>query len=367
MDFFNGRYFKYMLGMIMLLVVIILLKQINFAIDPVYKAFRIFITPILFAWIFYYIFRPLYRKLLGVKKLSNSVAIFLVVMLVVVLFSGVVFFTVSTVFRESVRAYSDFSGWMGTKSFQPIDPSEFSLPFFDSEQFNQTLLDLQEQFYIVVKDFTSNILGILGSAASLGYQIILIPFFLVYFLRDDRKMAKTLIRLFPSRYEERLHAYLVEADHSVSRYITGQMMVAVVVGLLMFIGYSIIGMPTKIFLSIFAMITSIIPFLGPFLGIIPALFIALTIDIWLVVKVLLVMLAAQQIEGNFITPNIMSARLPIHPLTVIIIVIGITSLFGLLGGLIAVPSYILLKLLITSVFNYKERIDGKDYKQSKPS
>jgi predicted PurR-regulated permease PerM len=101
---------------------------------------------------------------------------------------------------------------------------------------------------------------------------------------------------------------------------------------------------------------------GPALGIIPALFIALTTDIWLVVKVLIVMILTQQIEGGLIRPKIMSSRLPIHPLTVIIIVIGITSLFGLLGGLIAVPAYILVKLMITSFFNYKERIDAKDEK-----
>ncbi len=362
MDFFSSRYFKLTMGTIMMLVIIWLLKQINFAIEPIYKAFSIFITPIVFAGVFYYIFRPLYRKLGSTKLLNRSVAMLVVVGLLVVVFTGIIFYTTTTIVNESIRAFNDFMGWMEGRTFEPLDPSNWDIPFIDNEQVNEKLLEIQKDLFEWINSLTLNIVGVVGSIASVGYQIIMIPIFMVYFLKDDRKIVSAVIKLFPKKYERKVHAYLKEADRSVSSYITGQMLVALLIGALMFVGYAIIDMPTKVFLAIFAMVTSIIPFVGPALGIIPALFIALTTDIWMVVKVLIVMIVAQNIEGSLVRPRIMSSRLPIHPLTVIIIVIGITSLFGLLGGLIAVPAYILVKLVITSFFNYKERIDAKDKK-----
>jgi predicted PurR-regulated permease PerM len=362
MEFFNSKYFKISMGTIMLLLIVWLLKQINFAIDPLFQAFRIFITPIIFAGVFYYIFRPLYRKLGKTKLLNRNIAMLVVVGLLVVVFTGIIFYTTTTVINESSKAFQDFLGWMEGRTFEPLDPSNWDIPFIDNDQVNEKLLEIQQDLFEWINSLTLNIVGVVGSVASVGYQIIMIPIFMIYFLKDDRKIISDFIHLFPKRYERKVYAYLKEADQSVSSYITGQMLVAIVIGVLMFVGYSIIGMPTKVFLAIFAMVTSIIPFVGPALGIIPALFIALTTDIWLVVKVLIVMILTQQIEGGLIRPKIMSSRLPIHPLTVIIIVIGITSLFGLLGGLIAVPAYILVKLMITSFFNYKERIDAKDEK-----
>lgn len=362
MEFFNSRYFKVGMSTILLLVIIWLLKQINFAIEPVYNAFKIFITPVVFGAVFYYIFRPLYRKLGNTKLLNSSVAMIVVVVILVVIFSGIIFYTSTTVINESIKAFNDFMLWMDGKTYQPLDPSNWNIPFINNTQIDEKLLEIQQDLFDWINSLTLNIVGIVSSIASVGYQIIMIPIFMVYFLKDDRKIIGSFIGMFPNKYEIKIHAYLVEADKSVSSYITGQMLVAVVIGVLMFIGYAIIDMPTKVFLAIFAMVTSIIPFVGPALGIIPALFIALTTDIWMVVKVLIVMVVAQNIEGALIRPRIMSTRLPIHPLTVIIIVIGVTSLFGLMGGLIAVPAYILLKLLITSFFNYKERIDARDKK-----
>ena len=110
------------MGTIMLLVIIWLLKQINFAIEPIYKAFSIFITPIVFAGVFYYIFRPLYRKLGSTKLLSRSVAMIVVVVLLLLVFTGIMFYTITTVINESVSAYNDFMTWMEGRTFEPLDP-----------------------------------------------------------------------------------------------------------------------------------------------------------------------------------------------------------------------------------------------------
>jgi predicted PurR-regulated permease PerM len=62
-------------------------------------------------------------------------------------------------------------------------------------------------------------------------------------------------------------------------------------------------------------------------------------------KVLIVMIIVQQIEGNFVSPNIIGKRLDIHPLTVLLIFLGAASLYGFIGMLIAVPAYAVIKVL----------------------
>jgi predicted PurR-regulated permease PerM len=94
----------------------------------------------------------------------------------------------------------------------------------------------------------------------------------------------------------------------------------------------------------------IVPFLGPLIGIIPAVFVALMSgEPFMAVKVLVVLLVVQQLEGNLVTPNIMGNRLNIHPLTIILLLLIAAALYGFIGILIAIPLYAVLKTLLHNV------------------
>lgn len=93
------------------------------------------------------------------------------------------------------------------------------------------------------------------------------------------------------------------------------------------------------FLACFSAITTVIPFLGPILGIIPAILLGLTINLNMVLKIIIASIIVQQLEENLVTPNIMSNKLNLHPLTVIIVILISLSVFGILGAFIAVPLY----------------------------
>lgn len=359
MEFFKSKYFNISMRIIFALIIFILLKTLDFAILPVAKALGVFIVPLAFGLIFYYVFRPLYRKLAHSPHVNKSAATVFVVVLLVVLALGLLAYAGLTIGRQSVKAFSDFMTWLEKMDLSSLDLASLSIPFIDQAQITNALSSLQDSILQLFNNLSKNLPGLVGGAASAGYQIVMIPLFVFYFLKDDRAIIDNLLGLFSKDRQAKIKVWLKDADRSVSDYIRGQMLVALVVGILMFIGYAIIGMPTKIFLAVFAMVTSIIPFLGPFLGVLPALFIALTTDLWMLVKVLLVFVLAQQIEGNLITPKIMSSRLPIHPLTVIILVVVVTSLFGLVGGLVAVPGYILAKLLIKAFLKHQAE-EGKE-------
>ena len=94
------------------------------------------------------------------------------------------------------------------------------------------------------------------------------------------------------------------------------------------------------------MITNIIPFLGPFLGAAPAVLMALTIDMKMVLKVIILAVIVQQAEGDLITPKIVGDKLKLHPLEVILIILISINLFGILGAFIGVPLYLILNVIV---------------------
>ena len=104
--------------------------------------------------------------------------------------------------------------------------------------------------------------------------------------------------------------------------------------------------------SIFATLLIVVPFLGPFLGTIPAIISGLLINPLTALKVLILLIIVQQIEGHLITPQVMGKRLDIHPLTVILLLLVSGSLYGFIGILIAIPTYSVVKVIIQNFIKF---------------
>lgn len=119
---------------------------------------------------------------------------------------------------------------------------------------------------------------------------------------------------------------------------------------MMYIGYLIIGLDYSLVLASVAMLTNVIPFIGPFIAIIPALIIAFLTSPFMALKVLIVAVIVQQIDGNITSPYIMGRNLDIHPLTIILLLLVAGSLGGLLGMIIAVPVYAVLKVILSHAY-----------------
>lgn len=113
----------------------------------------------------------------------------------------------------------------------------------------------------------------------------------------------------------------------------------------MYLGYLIIGLKYSLILALFALITSFIPLFGSTIGIVPAVLVGLYEGPSAVVKILILMVLVQQLEGNLISPFLIGKRLDMHPLTLILLFLVAASFYGFIGMLIAVPVYAVLKVL----------------------
>src|SRR5699024_1793130 len=142
----------------------------------------------------------------------------------------------------------------------------------------------------------------------------------------------------------------------VGSYIQGQIIVATCIGILLFIGYSIIGLDYAITLAIVAAVLSVVPYLGPTMAISPAIIIAVVDSPFMLLKLAIVWIAVQFLEGHFISPNIMGKTMKIHPLTIMLTLLVAGNLFGIVGVILGIPGYAILKVIIQYLYSkFKQR------------
>ncbi|MDQ0218827.1 AI-2E family transporter [Peribacillus cavernae] len=339
----NKPFFKYAAGILLTILIIYLLGKMDYFFAPFQKMIATIFFPILIAGLLYYIVRPLVKLLSKfLPKTISILAVFAtavgVIFLVVHYFGPAVSEQVqnlSSQFPNKVKEFSD-------KSEEAIKENDFGM-VKDSENIQGKAIGY---FQSISSQITGNLVQIFSTITSIATVLIIVPFILFYFLKDDEKLKPFLLKYIPNNVENEGNKIVKDVDKTLSTYIVGQLTIAVVDGVLMYIGYMIIGLDYAIVLALFAMFLTVVPFLGPFIGIIPALFVALQHEPIMALKVLLVLVIVQQLEGNLVTPHVMGKRLQIHPLTIILLLLVAGSIYGFIGILIAIPLYSVIKTLV---------------------
>ncbi|ADI15973.1 AI-2E family transporter [Truepera radiovictrix] len=179
-------------------------------------------------------------------------------------------------------------------------------------------------------------------------QAFLILVASAYFLYDFPRITANFKRYVPVRYRPFYEDLGVKADRAVGGYLRGQLLIALVLGIMIYIGLSLAGVPLALALSFFAAIFNLVPYLGPVIGTIPAALLGLTTDTPFTTAILavVVFVIANQLEGNVLSPLILSKSTNLHPVTVLISITAGLGAFGLVGALFAVPTVALIKVLV---------------------
>ncbi|OPL09600.1 MAG: hypothetical protein AVO33_06205 [delta proteobacterium ML8_F1] len=350
---FGSSYYKYLTGFILLLLALFLVGKVDYIVVPLLKAVGGVALPLIVALFIYYLLRPLVRRLnlMGLPRIGAVVLSFLLAM---GLLGGFSYLAGSTIASEFNRLLSDELPGILSKTNDLVtrELDAGHLDFLNSTEFiSQSTNYVQQVATLLGEGLFSGLL----SAVSIVTGLLLSPFVLFYFLKDDRIFVRNFLLLFPEKYRNELKQTLRETDEVLSLFITGQALVSLVVGVLMYVGYRIIGLEYALVLALFSMVLAIIPFLGPILGVIPALLVGLSEGLLMVLKVFLTMVVVQQLEGNFITPQIMGKRIHTHPLMIILVILVFGSLFGFVGILLAVPSYAIIKVILGNIQRIKEK------------
>ena len=204
--------------------------------------------------------------------------------------------------------------------------------------------------------------GLQTGLTILGY-VVLTPVLTFYLLRDFPSVGRGLARILPPTRREGTLLFLHRYDVLLGEYLRGQLLVATFVGIATAIGFWVVGFPNAILLGVIAGIFNIVPYLGLIVSLIPAALIALlTPPLWLsALKVAGVFFVVQSLDSYFFSPKIVGDRVGLHPVWVMLAIIGFASVFGLVGLLLAIPIAVLIKLVIeNSLATYRGSVYYKD-------
>lgn len=181
---------------------------------------------------------------------------------------------------------------------------------------------------------------------SITLQIFLALLASGYFLYDYPKFIASFYRHIPNNYRSFAKDLSQKADRAMGGYLRGQLLITTLLGILIWLGLSLIGVPLALAISFLAAIFNLVPYLGPIIGVIPAVLLGLTVSPATAVLAIVVFAVANQLEGNVLAPLILSRSTDLHPVTVLLGILAGAGMFGLLGALLAVPVIAFAKVLL---------------------
>lgn len=211
--------------------------------------------------------------------------------------------------------------------------------FVESDDFNQLVLQTVKQLamggWSVVTFALNLVLGLTG--------LIIVVLYLVFLLMDYRSYARTWHTFLPPAYREPIIEFLGQFDVAMRRYFRGQSVVALMVGALCAVGFTIIGLPMAVPFGLFVGLLNMVPYLQT-VGLVPGVLLAAvralegeSSFVGSVFLVLAVFGVVQLIQDAVLTPRIMGEATGLRPVAILLGVFIWGKLLGFLGLLLAIP------------------------------
>lgn len=191
----------------------------------------------------------------------------------------------------------------------------------------------------------------------------LAPILAIYLLMDLDRFKERSLELTPPRHRTEVAYVSGEVGTALGSFVRGQLLVALIVGVLSSFGMWAIDLPFWLIIGIVAGFLNLIPFLGPVVGgALAALVALLNGDPWQAVWAVVIMTAVQQIDNHLITPMVQRARVQLSPLVIVLALIVGGALAGLLGVLVAIPATAAIRIVVGHL--WRTRVLGQSWEEA---
>ncbi|MBC1398908.1 AI-2E family transporter [Listeria fleischmannii] len=348
--FRESKLFFWTIEILAVVAIVFLLLQMKYIFSPIGVIISTLFLPILVSGFLFYMFNPLvlFLEKRKVPRLLSVILIFIAFIAIVVLAVvqiGPVLTDQITELAKAIPGYwSDFEKWLGGITKNP------PLNDFDIKgELEKANISVPKILNSVLNGVTAGIGAIASFLTSFVMILVTVPFILLYMFKDGHRFMDSVEKFFPKVIRPDAKKIIQEMNKTLSSYISSQALDCLFVGIFTFIGYLIIGQPYGLLFALIAGVTNIIPYLGPVIGAAPAVIVALFTSPFQALLVIIVVVIVQQIDGNVLQPLIMGRSLKIHPLTIIVILLVAGNLAGLLGMVLGVPLYAVVKTVIVNI------------------
>jgi predicted PurR-regulated permease PerM len=177
--------------------------------------------------------------------------------------------------------------------------------------------------------------------------VLLGPVLAFYLLIDLPNVQQRLLALVPERNRAETSHVGRDVNAAVGGFLRGQLFVAIIVGVLLSLGYWLIDLPFWLLIGMIGGFLNIVPFLGPWVGGILGVTVALaTTDLTTAIWATVVAVAVQQIDNNFVSPTVLRATVRLHPAVTLLVIVLAGAIAGFWGIIIAVPLTATVRIIV---------------------
>ena len=321
-------------------------------------AARSALTPYILALVLAYLVLPivnrldeLARRLLPSVRFTRALAIvatYLLVIGLVVLFFSLVLPVIGQQFIVLWDSRADLMAGVQSLAEQFLGWYRVSVPQEIQTQVNESLSQVGGTLTGALQKGITRTLGVVTGTVSTLIGFLVIPFWLFYVLHDQTRATRGVVALIPVRIRADVLNLMRICDGIMSKYLRGQLLLCVFIGVLSTIGLTLLGVPYPAVLGLIAGIFEILPFIGPFIGLVPAAIVAVIQDPLLGLWTVLLFLGIQQVENLFLVPRISGKAVELHPALIMVVLVIGGQVAGLWGMILAVP----VTAIIRDVFKY---------------
>ena len=371
--------FSVIVASILLLFILWRFEVIASVIGALFAAF----TPVLMGLVIAYLLLPVMRffeklyypgiakkiqKKVKAKKVTRALAVVSAMLIALAIIAGLLWLLLPQLIDSITNLVAALPGYfnnlqdtvMGLLADQPDLQQQIS-QFFT--EFQDTVIGFLSNIVLPqmgdwVSNLTNGIMGFFTGLLNLVVGFILAIYVLYHKDLYSAQAKKILFACFKSDHANGILRVTRLAHHTFGGFISGQIINAVIVGVICFILMAIFQMPYALLVSVIMTIFNVIPYFGPFIGAIPSALLILMVDPWDCLWFIIMILVLQQIDGTVISPRILGDSIGLSGFWVMVSILVMNNLIGFVGMVIGVPVFAVLYVLI------KERV-GRQLRKRK--
>ena len=346
---------------------IFILSKISFLFIPVIDFLSVVMLPVILSGLLFYLLNPLV-DFMEKHKINRVLAISIIFVIIAFLLIIGLAVAIPNLQRQVVIFAQNVPSYIEDADRVIDDLVTKRLPDDFRPQLEQVLAQFSTQATAWASNISSKavnwVSAIISGTSQVIVALIIMPFMLFYLLRDGKGLRNYITQFLPNKLREPVGKVLSEVNQQLANYVRGQITVAVIVAIMFIIFFKIIGLRYGVVLGITAGFLNLVPYLGSFLAMIPALVLGLIAGPIMLLKVIVVFIVEQTIEGRFVSPLILGSQLNIHPITILFVLLTSGSMFGIWGVLLGIPIYASAKVVISAIFDWYTEVSGL-YEQPK--
>lgn len=249
--------------------------------------------------------------------------------------------------------YNTLSAWVTNLIDDNLQMADYTNAIMDTvyDYLTDWLKSLLPQLQSIVLNLTTSVVSMAKALLNLVIGVIISVYLLMgkkRFLAQAKKLCCGLLGVKKGGYVLNICTY---ANQVFGGFIGGKLVDSAIIGVLCFLGLSILDMPYTMLISIIVGVTNVIPFFGPYIGAIPSALLLLVIDPMQCLYFIIFILVLQQLDGNVIGPMILGDATGLSGFWVVLAILVFGSFYGVAGMILGVPLFAVIYKIVTEVTN----------------